>query len=113
MERFKDNDMVPIYGELRAGARKLSDGLRYIDSWVEPNLSRCFQLMKCSDLRLFQAWVLVARLRRVARNRTGGHQPRNAGSRGAVPRPRMNLRRELQHLARHSELTSGICCLAL
>ncbi len=58
IERFKDNDMLPIYRELRAAARKLPDGLRYIDSWVEPNFSRCFQLMECSDLTLFQAWVL-------------------------------------------------------
>ncbi|TMQ89831.1 DUF3303 domain-containing protein [Actinomadura soli] len=36
----------------------IPDGLRYIDSWVEPNFSRCFQLMKCDDLRLFQEWVL-------------------------------------------------------
>jgi len=28
------------------------------DSWVEPNFSRCFQLMECDDLRLFQEWVL-------------------------------------------------------
>jgi Protein of unknown function (DUF3303) len=32
--------------------------LKYIDSWVEPNFSRCFQLMDGDDLRLFQQWVL-------------------------------------------------------
>jgi hypothetical protein len=54
IERFKDNDMVPIYRQVRDGSRLLPDGLRYIDSWVEPNFSRCFQLMECDDLRLFQ-----------------------------------------------------------
>lgn len=58
IERFKDNDMVPIYRKLRDGSRMLPDGLRYIDSWVEPNFSRCFQLMECDDVRLFQQWVL-------------------------------------------------------
>lgn len=58
IERFKDNDMVPIYRQLRDGSRLLPDGLKYIDSWVEPNFSRCFQLMECDDLRLFQQWVL-------------------------------------------------------
>ena len=29
-------------------------GLEYVDSWVEPNCSRCFQLMRCDDPRLFQ-----------------------------------------------------------
>jgi len=36
----------------------LPDGLAYIDSWVEPNFARCFQLMECSDLRLLQEWAL-------------------------------------------------------
>jgi hypothetical protein len=58
IERFRDDDMVPIYRKLRDGGRMLPDGLRYIDSWVEPSFSRCFQLMECDDLRLFQQWVL-------------------------------------------------------
>jgi uncharacterized protein DUF3303 len=36
----------------------LPEGLEYIDSWVEANFSRCFQLMRCDDLRLFQEWCL-------------------------------------------------------
>jgi len=58
IERFRDNDMVPIYRKLRDAGRLLPDGLTYIDSWVEPNFSRCFQLMECDDLRLFQQWAL-------------------------------------------------------
>ena len=53
IERFKDNDMVPIYRQVRDGSRHLPDGLKYIDSWVEPNFSRWFQLMECDDLRLY------------------------------------------------------------
>ena len=55
IERFRDNDMVPVYQRLRGGGRSLPD---YIDSWVEANFSRCFQLMRCDDLRLIQQWVL-------------------------------------------------------
>ena len=58
IERFRDDDMVPIYQKVRDGGRMLPEGLTYIDSWVEPNFSRCFQLMECDDLRLFQQWVL-------------------------------------------------------
>ena len=58
IERFQDNDMVPIYQQVRDGGRMLPDGLEYIDSWVEPNFSRCFQLMRCNDLKLFQEWAL-------------------------------------------------------
>lgn len=58
IERFKDNDMLPIYQRVRAEGRMFPDGLKYIDSWVEPNFSRCFQLMECDDLRLIQEWIL-------------------------------------------------------
>jgi hypothetical protein len=58
IERFHDNDMLPIYKRVRAAGRSLPEGLKYVDSWVEPNFARCFQLMECEDLRLFQQWVL-------------------------------------------------------
>jgi len=61
IERFRDNDMVPVYRRVRDQGRKLPAGLRYVDSWVEPNFSRCFQLMECDDLRLLQQWVLERR----------------------------------------------------
>jgi hypothetical protein len=35
----------------------MPEGLRYVDSWVEANLARCFQLMECDDPRLFQEWI--------------------------------------------------------
>ena len=58
IERFRDNDMVPIYQRVRDAGRSLPAELEYLDSWVEPNFSRCFQLMRCDDLRLFQEWCL-------------------------------------------------------
>jgi hypothetical protein len=58
IERFNDNDMLPIYKRVRDDGRLLPDGLTYIDSWIEPNFSRCFQLMECDDLRLLQQWTL-------------------------------------------------------
>jgi hypothetical protein len=58
IERFKDHDMLPIYKRVRDEGRMLPEGLRYIDSWVEPNFSRCFQVMECEDLRVLQEWAL-------------------------------------------------------
>jgi len=57
IERFRDDDMVPVYRRVRDAGRMLPDGLRYVDSWVEPNFARCFQLMECDDLTKLQAWV--------------------------------------------------------
>lgn len=56
--RFQDNDMVPVYRRLRDKGRVLPQGLTYIDSWIEPNFARCFQLTECDDLRLLQDWAL-------------------------------------------------------
>ncbi|HJS32012.1 MAG TPA: DUF3303 family protein [Alphaproteobacteria bacterium] len=58
IERFRDDDMVPAYQRLRASGRQLPEGLRYVDSWIEANFSRCFQLMECADLRSLQDWIL-------------------------------------------------------
>lgn len=58
IERFRDNDMIPVYRRVRESGRMLPEGLQYIDSWIEPSFARCFQLMECSDLRLLQEWVL-------------------------------------------------------
>jgi hypothetical protein len=58
IERFRENDMLPIYQRVHDEGRFLPEGLKYVDSWVEPNFSRCFQLMECDDLRLLQQWIL-------------------------------------------------------
>ncbi|MBV8209263.1 MAG: DUF3303 family protein [Burkholderiaceae bacterium] len=58
IERFRDNDMIPVYTRMREAGRALPEGLKYVDSWVESNFSRCFQLMECEDARLFQQWIL-------------------------------------------------------
>lgn len=58
IERFRDDDMVPVYQRLRDAGRRLPEGLEFLGSWVEPSFARCFQLMRCDDLTLLQAWVL-------------------------------------------------------
>ncbi len=54
VEHFRDNAMVPSYRRLRERGRSLPEGLEYVDSWVEANFSRCFQLMRCDDLTLIR-----------------------------------------------------------
>ncbi len=57
IEGFRDNDRAPVYERLRDAGRSLPDGLEYVESWVEASFSRCFQLMRCDDLRLIQQWI--------------------------------------------------------
>ena len=58
IERFKDQDAIPVYRRVRDKGIKFPEGLKYVGSWIEPNFDRCFQLMECDDLRLLQEWVL-------------------------------------------------------
>jgi hypothetical protein len=58
IERFRDDDIIPVYRRLRDHGRSMPEGLKYVDSWVEPNFGRCFQLMECDDARLLQQWIL-------------------------------------------------------
>jgi hypothetical protein len=58
VERFKDRDPAPIYRRLRESGRSMPDGLRYVDSWIEVNFHRCFQLIEGDDPRLLMQWVL-------------------------------------------------------
>ena len=58
IEKFKDRNARAVYNRSREKGRMLPDGLKYIDSWVEANFDRCFQLMECDDPILFQKWVV-------------------------------------------------------
>ena len=58
IERFRGHDAAAaVYRRFREKGRMLPDGLTYVDSWVETNHSRCFQLMECDDARHFEEWT--------------------------------------------------------
>ena len=57
LERFRNHDARAVYRRFREKGRLLPDGLKYLDSWVEVSGDRCFQLMECDDVRLFQQWT--------------------------------------------------------
>jgi hypothetical protein len=57
IERFRDGDAAPVYRRYHERGRMTPEGLRYVDSWVERDFGRCFQLMECDDPRLLQEWI--------------------------------------------------------
>jgi hypothetical protein len=61
VERFADNDMLPVYQRLKDGGRTMPEGLRYVDSWIAADFSACFQLMEADDPALFNTWLLMWR----------------------------------------------------
>jgi len=57
IERFKQQGARAVYRRFAEKGRMMPEGLHYVDSWVEANFDRCFQLMECNDLRLLQQWI--------------------------------------------------------
>ena len=57
IERYKDRDAVAVYRRAKERGRMLPEGLTYIDSWVETNYDRCYQLMQTDNESLFAQWT--------------------------------------------------------
>jgi Protein of unknown function (DUF3303) len=55
VERFKD--APAIYQRLREKGRLMPDGLEYVSSWINGDLTMCWQLMRTEDESLFQLWI--------------------------------------------------------
>jgi Domain of unknown function (DUF3303) len=47
----------PVYARAAERGRMLPEGLRYVDSWIDERLDRCFQLMETDDPGLFEPWI--------------------------------------------------------
>ena len=57
VETFKQGAAAEIYRRARERGRQIPAGLEYIDSWVDLEFSRCFQLMRTDDPALFAVWI--------------------------------------------------------
>ncbi len=57
IERFKNRDAKAVYRRFREKGRMAPERLAYVESWVETNFGRCFQLMECGDARSLEEWA--------------------------------------------------------
>jgi hypothetical protein len=57
IERFKPGSQALIGERFKRNDRMLPDGVAYHASWVEPNGTRCFQIMEAASPELLQAWA--------------------------------------------------------
>ena len=55
LERFKN--APAIYQRLREKGRMMPEGLEYVSSWINADLTMCWQLMQTEDESLFQSWT--------------------------------------------------------
>lgn len=57
IEHFASDAKHKVYQRFRDKGRLLPQGLTYIDSWLEKDGDRCFQLMETDDRSLFDHWM--------------------------------------------------------
>jgi hypothetical protein len=57
IEHFRGGDAAPVYRRLRERGRLAPDGLRYVASWVDSSLRRCWQVMETGDRALLEQWM--------------------------------------------------------
>ena len=57
VESFHAGAAAEIYRRARDRGRMLPPGLEYLDSWVDLDYSRCFQLMRTDDPALIDTWT--------------------------------------------------------
>ena len=57
VENFRGGDPVPVYRRFRERGRLAPEGVKYLSSWVDEKLERCFQLMETDDRLLLDEWM--------------------------------------------------------
>jgi hypothetical protein len=57
IEHFAPGAKSKIYERFEEKGRMLPEGLIYIDSWLENDGDRCFQLMETEDASLLDRWM--------------------------------------------------------
>ena len=59
LETFLPGCKQAVSERFHKSGRMLPEGLFYVDSWLESEGSRCFQLMETADPSLFEEWTAL------------------------------------------------------
>src|SRR3954471_23171558 len=78
IERYKDRDADAVYRRFREHGRMLPEGLKYLDSWVEPNFDRCFQLMSADIPIYFKSGLVIGAIWSTSKSFRFARQQRRA-----------------------------------
>jgi hypothetical protein len=57
IERFRHGDPVPVYRRFRDRGRLAPAGVRYVGSWVTPDMTMCYQVMECDERARLDEWL--------------------------------------------------------
>jgi hypothetical protein len=57
VETFKPGKTDEVYERFYEKGRMLPSGMRYVDSWLSSDRTKCFQLMETDKMELFDEWI--------------------------------------------------------
>ena len=57
LEHFHEDGGRAVYERFRARGRMIPEGVEYVDSWVDADVTRCWQLMRTDDVQLLHEWA--------------------------------------------------------
>jgi hypothetical protein len=57
IESFRNGDPAPVYRRFAERGRMAPEGLRYVSSWIDERLHRCYQIMDTDDPALLDRWI--------------------------------------------------------
>jgi len=57
VETFKPGKTDEVYERFYEKGRMLPSGLRYVDSWLSSDRTKCFQLMETDKMDLLDKWI--------------------------------------------------------
>lgn len=57
IEKFHEGKVKLVYERFAEKGRMLPDGVEYIDSWINEEVTVCFQLMTADDEKKIKEWI--------------------------------------------------------
>ena len=57
IEKFHAGKVKTLYQRFDDKGRMLPDGVKYIDSWINEDVTICFQLMESNTIELLNNWI--------------------------------------------------------
>ncbi|MDR9367127.1 MAG: DUF3303 family protein [Balneolaceae bacterium] len=57
IETFKHGKVKQIYRRLEEKGRMQPEGLTYINSWIDENMNRCYQVMETDSIENIHEWI--------------------------------------------------------
>jgi len=57
IEKYKNGDARPVYRRFKEKGRMAPEGLNYITSWINEEMTVCYQIMETNDRALLDQWM--------------------------------------------------------